>query len=610
MVRCLASLIRSAGGVFWLGLLLRLLSALLPAALVYLQSHGSAIARDHGLVLLLLALGIMFFVDSVLDSFTFPLQMNASDVMRARLHQMFQDTVARWPGLGMHEDPELIRRRTQAEQATQRSGELAWSFLFMLQSLTGLIPMLGLALSVGTWFPVLLVLGMIPAGYVRLKFDRIIWNLEETFAGVRQRIDAVSSVAMDVEYAKDLRLLHMQRWAPMQWYRDQFRIIALISRLRIRTAWYLALVSVLPAAASILACVLYIDPAEPQSIVLVLGVLMAVGPMFFGVVNGINQLAAFQGPCSSLMSFMAADPPAPAPRREVEDPSTAFELVDLGYRYPGTEADVLRGLDGVIPRGGMTCIVGPNGAGKSTLVKLLTGLYQPTAGTIRQAGGTGPGMAVMNQDFARFPLSVRENLAGADEDLAADTSTLLAELDRVGLQRLREATSTNVFRSRKERITFSTVLKGEDRERDAAARGTLDGLDSYLYIDADGKGTNLSGGQWQRLAIARAVLAARRTRLALFDEPTSALDPYAESDLLGHIEEELAGGTLVLVTHRLSHVARADHVLVIEDGRVSAAGSPHEVYRRSPWYREAFDLQAAGYRTGSSLEQTAAPEAP
>jgi ABC-type multidrug transport system, ATPase and permease components len=88
-------------------------------------------------------------------------------------------------------------------------------------------------------------------------------------------------------------------------------------------------------------------------------------------------------------------------------------------------------------------------------------------------------------------------------------------------------------------------------------------------------------------AIARTILHARRSETALFDEPTSALDPYAESDLLDHIEEELRGGTLVLVTHRRSHAARADQVLVDEDGRITAAGSPTEVYRTSPWYREA-----------------------
>ncbi|MCL2793878.1 MAG: ABC transporter ATP-binding protein/permease [Microbacteriaceae bacterium] len=594
MTRCISTLIRFTGVQFWGLMALRFLTALVPTGLVYLQTHGPTVAQQYGLGILLALLGSMFLVEGVLGQLTVPMQLSAFDLMRGRLHQMYQDAIARWPGMGMHESPELISRKTQAKQAMDQSAQLVWSFMTLLQSAVGLVPMLGLALTVGRWFPVILVVGMVPSMYVQLKFDRLMWRLEENFSGMRQRIDAISNVAMEAEFAKDLRIFRMQQWAPRQWFLDQFRVLGRVNSLRYRAGWYLTGTQLVPAAASVVACAVYMDPARPYSIVLVLGVLMNVGNMFWGVVNGVNQLAAFQAPCTSLMSFVLARPKAPEPRADVVDPGNAVELLGVCYRYPAAEADVLHGVEGVIRRGGMTCIVGPNGAGKSTLVKILTGLYEPTGGAVRQSTGPRLSMAVMNQDFAKFPLSIRENLACGDPELENEEEAMLAELDRVGLSELRTARSTNVLRPKTSRVTFSGVVFGGKTTRDE--RGVLSGLDSYLYIDADGNGTDLSGGQWQRLAIARTILHARRSEIALFDEPTSALDPYAESDLLDHIEGSLRGGTLVLVTHRLSHAARADRVIVVEHGRITSAGSPAEVYRSSEWYREAFDLQAAGYR--------------
>ena len=162
----------------------------------------------------------------------------------------------------------------------------------------------------------------------------------------------------------------------------------------------------------------------------------------------------------------------------------------------------------------------------------------------------------------------------------------------VGLKEILESTSTNVFQPRQSSSWLKAFFEPDSKTK---SRSTLNGLDSFLYIDGDGNGTQLSGGQWQRLGIARTLLHAKYTKFALFDEPTSALDPFAESELVELIVNSTSGGTLILVTHRLFQVNRADHVLVIEDGVIKAAGSPSKVYRTSKWYRQAFDTQAAGY---------------
>ena len=426
---------------------------------------------------------------------------------------------------------------------------------------------------------------------IQIRFDRIVWNLEETFAGVRQRIDSVARVATSVDFAKDIRTFHMQSWAPGQWYADQFRILRALAKLRYRGSYFLGAASLLQSGTAVLTCVLFIDQNRPTTIVLVLGVLMNFVQNFYGMLDGFSQLMSFRGPSKSLMVFLAAKP---SPCREiatVKDAGHAVEMDCLCYSYPES-SEVLHSLNGVIPQAKVTCIVGPNGAGKSTLVKVLTGLYNPTSGEFRKRSEAAE-VSVMNQDFAKFPLSVRENLACGRPELMDDDDVLLAALRRVGLVEVADSKSTDVFQPRQSTSWLKDLFTNVETK--AAARGTLNGLDSYLYIDGDGNGTQLSGGQWQRLGIARTLLHARHTGFALFDEPTSALDPFAEADLLDLIVESMREGTLVLVTHRLSQVSKADHVLVIEDGVISASGSPSDVYRTSKWYREAFDKQAAGY---------------
>jgi len=592
LLKCSLLMLRFTGWSFLIVIGLQLILGLLPAGFIFIQGHGPDLASQHGLTFLLVLLGLMFVADGVINSFRWPFEMNQMDSTRAKIAQAFQDKVAGWPDLTIHEWPKLVAKKTEAKQSLDRASQLIGSLRNLIASTAATIPLIILAASVNPWFPIILLVGTIPTVMIQIRFDRVVWDLEETFAGVRQRIDSVAKVATEADFAKDIRTYRMQRWVPGQWYADQFRIIRAVARLRYRSGYFLAIASLLQAATAVLICFLFIDQDNPATIVLVIGVLMTFVQNFYGLMDGFNQLMAFRGPSKSLMAFLSAKPRARRETLMVKDAGNAVEMDRLAYAYP--EAGfTLRQLSTSIPAGKVTCIVGPNGAGKSTLIKVLTGLYDPTNGELREAHDAAE-VSVMNQDFARFPLSIRENLACGRAEIMGDDGALTQALRQVGLEEILQSKSTNVFEARK---SFKGLRDFLSRNTSAGTptRGTLNGLDSYLYIDGDGNGTQLSGGQWQRLGIARTLLHAKHTKFALFDEPTSALDPFAEVDLLDFIVETLTGETLVLVTHRLSQVAKADHVLVIENGAVSASGSPAEVYRSSSWYRDAFDLQASGY---------------
>lgn len=587
----LAMVVRLAGWPFAIALGLQLVIGVIPAGFVLIQSVGPKLVEDSGMPTLLVILGAMFLANGVLNSFLWPFELNQMERIRAELTRVYNEKIASWQGLSMHESAALVSKRTEAKQAVDRAIRLVPSLRGAIASTASTIPLILLAGSISPLFPVILLLGTIPSVLIQIRFDRIVWDLEETFSGIRQRIDSIGRVATDVDYAKDLRTFGMQAWIPRLWRADQSKILSAVARLRYRSAVFLAIGSTLQAATAVITCLLFMDPARPASIVLVLGVLMTFVQSFYGLMYGINDVLAFAGPSRSLMSFVAAKSAVAAELEPVRAAGSAVELDDVSYSYGSSL--VLERLNARIPAGALTCIVGPNGAGKSTLIKLLTQLYQPTLGKLRVDSRLSS-IAVMNQDFARFPLSIRENLACGRPDLEQDDEQLIRALEEVGLRSILSTVSTDVFAPRASMNWLSTLLHASADTRQQT-RATRSGLDAFLYIDADGNGTQLSGGQWQRLAIARTLLHAERTGFALFDEPTSALDPFSEVEILHSIIDRLQDSTLVLVTHRLSQVALADHVIVLDGGQVVAEGSPNQVYLESEWYRRAFDLQAAGY---------------
>jgi ABC-type multidrug transport system fused ATPase/permease subunit len=260
----------------------------------------------------------------------------------------------------------------------------------------------------------------------------------------------------------------------------------------------------------------------------------------------------------------------PEPEPLTATPTLAFDQVS--FRYPGTERDILTNLDLRIEPGCLLALVGMNGAGKSTLTKLLAGLYEPTAGTIRADGrdiadiGYVPWrreLAVVFQDFVRYPLSARENVAlGADVDQAA--------LDEAA----REAGLSDVL----------------DR--------LPDGWDTPLSKDRDG-GVDLSGGQWQQVVLARAVYALKRgAKILVLDEPTAHLDVRTEFEVFDRLTRLTRHATVILISHRLSTVRQADRIVLLEAGRIAESGSHDELVELGGRYAEMFAVQAERFRGG------------
>ena len=312
---------------------------------------------------------------------------------------------------------------------------------------------------------------------------------------------------------------------------------------------------------------------NPGGVVLVIGAFTSVSGTLGNISStfvAVDQHTTF---LDDYFSFLAIQPLVPVPANPHSVPDwhiDSIEFDNVTFRYPGGTEPALTGLDLQIRHGELVALVGENGAGKSTLVKLLLRFYDPDGGSIRVGGvdlkDLDPAVlrsriGVLFQDYASYELSVRENVVMGRPYGAIDDGRVL--------DALRDARS-------------EWLLKKMPK-----------GLDSKVGRLFEG-GHDLSGGEWQRLALAR--IMYRNADIWILDEPTSSLDPEAEAGIFAELKENLRGRIGIVISHRFSTVRIADRIAVIADGRVTELGTHQELLLAGGRYAQLFEIQAAGYR--------------
>ena len=468
-----------------------------------------------------------------------------------------------------------LQRATLAmEQHLYETVEVAW------RGLASLVALVSLAIYLGQFhwgLPLLLVVGTAPGLITRMRFERKWYELNHELTPETRRLGVWIDLLWKRDAAAEVRLFGLGPWLVdgiqrlwLRTMRRRLRLSAAGARVSIYTEGLNALVYL--AAITFSVWLLITGSAS----------LGAYAAFFFAVQSfqshysdlALSILGGIESSMRYIQDFFEfTDGPRvdlTGGRRLPGPVAQGITFEGVSFTYPGSEEPALADLNLTIRPGERLALVGENGAGKSTLVKLLMGLYQPTAGRILVDGVELREMAPADwyrrfgtvfQDFRRYQSSVRDNITAGWVEGAGDEAALQAAVARSGA--------------------------------DEVAKTLPQGVDTLLGKEFH-EGQELSVGQWQKLAIARAYF--RPAEMLILDEPASALDAQAEAAVYEHFARMAAARTVVLISHRLGSCRIADRVLVLRDGRLIEAGTHGELLAHGGAYAELYRLQAAWYR--------------
>ncbi len=467
--------------------------------------------------------------------------------------------------------------RQAAQEAPTRPLSMMTSALGLIRTLITFASMIALLVSISPLLALVALLAPIPAFISQSKYGSRAFWLTFMMSPIKRRMDYLSSLVTTDTYAKETKLFGLGPY-----FVDRFRKLGVVAYDRQRkltvkrnvssTSW--GLLSTLVGSG----IALYIA-LEAVGGRLTLGDLALYTAAATSVQSSVTGLfTAFSGMyennlyLDTLYRFLDTKPEITAPAKPRPLPSTVdghIQFESVSFSYPGADEPALHGVSFEIRPGETVAVVGRNGAGKSTLFKLLCRLYDPTAGRILLDG-----VDIREYD----PVQLRTKISAMFQDYVTYQGTAAENIGLGDLNRLTD----------REHIEESARRAGAD-ERIARLPT---GYDSPLGRWFD-QGVSLSGGEWQKIALARAF--QREAPILILDEPTSALDAQAEHDLFDRLDTLSRGRTTLYISHRFSTVRQAERILLLDHGKVAEYGTHEALMAADAGYAELFTLQAEAY---------------
>jgi ATP-binding cassette subfamily B protein len=476
------------------------------------------------------------------------------------------------------EDAEFQDQLERARRQTSGRMTLMSQLFSQAQDLVTVASLAAGLIVFAPWLIVLLLVALVPAFLGEAHFNAKSYSLDFGRTPERRELDYVRQTAASAETAKEVKIFGLNGFLIDRYRRLASSFYEANRRLALRRAGWGGLFTTIGTigyyfAYGYIAWRTLTGEFSVGDLTFLAGSFRRLRTLLESLLSGFSSVAGQALYLDDLFSFFEVRPEIHSPANPLPFPKSireGFVFEDVGFIYPGAERWAVRHLSFTLKAGEVVALVGENGAGKTTLVKLLTRLYDPDEGRILLDGRDlrdygldelRGSMGVIFQDFVRYNLPAGDNIAVGRIEARGD---------------------------------HERIARAANRSQADEVIGRL----AHGYDQMIGKrfknGVELSGGEWQKIAIARAYM--REAEVLILDEPTAALDARAEFEVFQRFKELSKGKTAVLISHRFSSVRMADRILVLADGRVEAQGTHEELVAQQGRYAELFELQAAGYR--------------
>ncbi len=488
--------------------------------------------------------------------------------------------------LAQFEDPTFYDHLERARRQTVGRIALLTLLLSIMQDALTLITLGGALIAYSPWLLLLLLIAVIPSFLGETHFASLAYSLLFRWTPERRQLDYLRFVGASDKTAKEVQMFGLAPWLTERYRTLAQKFYEENRNLSLRRGFVSAALSILGTIGYYAAYAIILVRAVRGDITI--GMLTFLAASFArgrDVIQGIllsasnvYEQALYLRDLFVFLDMKPTIASKPGAMMVPEPIRTGFVFEDVGFRYPGSERWAIRNVNLVIRPGERIALVGENGAGKTTITKLIARLYDPTEGRITldgvdlrdyDLGKLRRAIGVIFQDFVRYDMRFDENIG------VGEIESVRGDLDAGN------ATPVTIAAAAENSLAASLLPRFAKGYQQMLGRRFEDGVD-------------LSGGEWQKIALARAYI--RDAQVLILDEPTAALDARAEYEVFLRFSELVAGRTAVLISHRFSTVRMADRIVVLRNGTVEEEGSHEELVGRGGLYEELFAMQAAGYR--------------
>ena len=507
--------------------------------------------------------------------------------------------IAHAAALDLHhfEDPGFYDQLERAQRQTTGRIGLLTQLLSVGQDFVTLVSLAAAVFVYGHWLLALLVAAVVPSFLGETHFSALEYSLLYRMTPERRQLDYLRFLSAGDKTAKEVQMFGLSNWLVSTYRKLAQRFYEANRSLAIRKGFAATLLSLLGIMGYYAAYVIILRRGFYG--IITIGTLTFLAASFARSRDVTGRLLLSAGNIyeqslyiQDLLDFFKMQPGITSPPNAAAVPaciSQGLVFEDVGFQYSGSNAWALRHVNLRIAPGEKIALVGENGAGKTTLAKLLARLYDPTEGRILLDGvdlreydleSVRRAVGIIFQDFVHYDLRLDENIG-------------VGEISHV--QEYLAGVPDSSAMGRDERFTSHNLIMAaaEKSQAAAVARGLPSGYRQMLGRRFEG-GVELSGGEWQKIALARAYI--RDAQVVILDEPTAALDARAEYETFRRFAELVAGQTALLISHRFSTVRMADRIVVLKQGAIVEDGTHDQLVFRNGLYAELFRLQAEGYR--------------